>query len=244
MKTMKQNSSFLTIAVASLAMGATQLHAGSIIGTVTLDADSGVYPGIGGGEFTAVTQTGPSYINNYAADATYSGGFETFCLETGVDFTPGTTYYYSLGNVTQPVPVTGTGSATPLSAGAAWLYSEFAKGTLSGFDYTYGSTRQGDDNLLQSAIWAFQGQSYGSYPYGGAGNTYYDEAVTALGGVTAATANYTGTSVEILQMWTGTDMSSGEAAQNQLVLVPDGGLTVALLGFALVGLQGLRRKLA
>ena len=60
--------------------------------------------------------------------------------------------------------------------------------------------------------------------------------------------------VEILQMWDGTPGVSANAAQNQLVLaknggpiphppVPDGGMTIMLLGGALVGLGAMRRKL-
>lgn len=244
----------LTLLTASLLMTVTVANAGpTIVGTVTLDALPGVYPGLGGGEFTAYTSQ--NYLNNYAADATYTyngqTGFETFCIETGVDFTPGNwggpTYYYSLGNVSQPVPANGVGSGLNLSAGTAWLYSQFATGHLSGFDY--GAGRGSDDNLLQAAIWAFQGpppQTYPGYTVPSADpaspdyNQFYAEAITALGGLTSADGAYTGTSVQILQMWSNSDGTG--AAQNQLVLVPDGGMTVALLGGSLVGLQSLRRK--
>ena len=108
-----------------------------------------------------------------------------------------------------------------------------------------------DDNLLQAAIWAFQGnQKYGNYtPATTANNIYYQAAINALGSA-AANSAYTGTTVQVLQMW----VDSGEtiAAQNQLILanngpvpspVPDGGMTVILLGSALAGLQALRHKL-
>jgi hypothetical protein len=246
------HTAVLTILAASMPMTVTVVKAD----TVTLETYGGVYPGLGGGEFTAIG----SQINlgNYAAAATYNGGqglgFETFCIETGVEFSPGTQYYYTLGNIAQPIPAHGTGSAISLTTGAAWLYYEFGTGNLNtyaSFNYTYGSTRQADDNLLQAAIWYLQGgQTYGSYPLGGTGNKYYDAAIAALGSSSANSA-YTGTSVEILQMWV--DLGDTVAAQNQLVLtgngpppipsVPDGGMTVILLGGALAGLQTLRRKL-
>ena len=254
MKIVAKNVGFLTGAAASLLMGATELHAGNILGTVQMNTYGGVYPGNGGGEFTAVTQTGPSYLGYYnALDATYAGGFETFCVETGVDFSGGSSYYYSLGSVAQPVgnlsypPSTGAG--VNLSAGAAWLYAEFGRGVLANFEWNYDSTRQSDDNLLQAAIWTFQGnQNYTSAyttPATQANNVYYDAAVNALGSTNAANANYTGTSVEILQMWTGEDANGNGIgpAQNQLVLVPDGGMTAGLLGIGLIGFGALRRKL-
>ena len=250
----------LTIVAALMPMAVSVANA--YTGTVELNAYPGVYPGNGGGEFTADTSV--NYTGNYASEATYDGGFETFCIEVGVEFYPyneyGTTYNYGIGQISQPLSNGGEGSATPLSMGAAWLYYEFAEGYLNGFNYTYSSangvgTRQYDDNLLQAAIWAFQGgQTYGSYPSltsTETSNPYYLAALAALGGTTDADAASDGAyDVSILQL---TD-SSGNAAQNQLVMtgtgptpvpvVPDGGMTLALLGGSLIGLQTLRRKLS
>ena len=209
--------------------------------TVVLSTTS-YYPGLGGGEFTAYTLPG-TFLGNYAPVAQAYGGFETFCMETGVEFSPGTLYYYSLGNITQPTPGnTQQGSGLALTQGAAYLYYQFGKGLLSGFDYT-GAGRMADDNLLQAAIWALQGgQSYGGYPTPITSNQFYNDAIAASGGsLTDAVGAYTGSAVKVLQVWTNPDDTG--AAQNQLVLVPDGGLTVALLGGALIGLQALRRKL-
>lgn len=255
----------LTMLVASMAGIAAKAN-----NTVVLNAYSGIYPGIGGGEFTAYTSDS-SFLANYNSAAlvnnrgTWNGtsaGFETFCIETGVDFAPGNspwngpTYYYSVGSVSQPLspPNSPSGSGWPLSIGAAYLYYEFGNGALAGFNYTWGAGRQADDNLLQAAIWKFQGgQTYGSYPNGGAGNIYYDEAVTALGALSLNPNDaYTGTQVQVLSLWANSNDTG--AAQNQLVLtggsgpfphppVPDGGMTIMLLGGALVGLGAMRRKL-
>jgi hypothetical protein len=209
---------------------------------VMLDAIPNYYTGHGGGEFTAYTQPG-SFVGNYSSVAVVNGGFETFCMETGVEFSPGATYYYTLGNTTAG---SGAGGGLALTAGAAYLYYQFGKGLLTDYNYTdhtQGGGRQTDADLLQSAIWYLQGgQSYGSYPSGV--NKFLLDAEAGTGGTLAdAQADYTGSQVEVLQMWA--DPNHTIAAQNQLVLTPvtDGGLTVALLGGALIGLQVLRRKL-
>jgi hypothetical protein len=129
-----------------------------------------------------------------------------------------------------------------LTAGAAWLYQEFATGGLGGygFVYTFGTARQQDDNLLQAAIWDLQGgQSYPSY---NGNNQFYLDAITALG-LSGATSAYTGTSIEVMQMWD----SNGNAAQNQLVFVPEVSQTAGLLGIGFLGVltfRFLNRKLA
>jgi hypothetical protein len=209
--------------------------------TVVLDTTS-YYPGLGGGEFTAYTLP-QTFLANYAPVAQAYGGFQTFCLETGVEFSPGTQYYYTLGNVTQPNPGNSQqGSGLALSQGAAYLYYQFGKDLLGDFDYTPGAGRMADDNLLQAAIWYLQGgQTYGSYPVPTTSNNkFYADALTEFGGLTGADSAYTGTAVKVLQVWINSNDTG--AAQNQMVLVPDGGLTVSLLGGALIGLQVLRRK--
>jgi hypothetical protein len=227
--------SMLSIMAAAMPLAISVAKAGP--DTVILDATS-YYPGLGGGEFTATTSE--NFLGNYAPSATAYGGFETFCLETGVEFSPGTLYYYTLGNVTQPNPGNSqAGSGLTLSQGTAYLYYQFGKGLLSDFDYTPGAGRMADDNLLQAAIWALQGgQSYGGYPTPITDNKFYNDALNALGG--GVLDPNTNPNVVVLQVWTNPDDTG--PAQNQLVLVPDGGLTVSLLGGALIGLQILRRK--
>jgi hypothetical protein len=230
-------SSILTMLVAAMPMAVAVVKANP--NTVVLDTTS-YYPGLGGGEFTAYTLP-QTFLANYAPVATAFGGFQTFCLETGVEFSPGTQYYYTLGSVTQPNPGNSQqGSGLALSQGAAYLYYQFGKDLLGDFDYTPGAGRMADDNLLQAAIWYLQGgQTYGSYPVPTTSNNkFYADAIAALGG--SVLDPYTGSAVKVLQVWINANDTG--AAQNQLVLVPDGGLTVSLLGGALIGLQVLRRK--
>jgi hypothetical protein len=228
-------SSVLTILAVLMPMAVTVVKANP--NTVILDTTT-YYPGLGGGEFTAYTSQ--NFLGNYAAPAIVAGGFETFCMETGVEFSPGASYYYTLGNVTQPNPGNAQqGSGLALSKGTAYLYYQFGKDLLTDFDYTSVAGRMADDNLLQAAIWYLQGgQTYSGYPTPITSNKFYIDATNALGD--SVLDAYTGTSVKVLQVWDNPNDSG--AAQNQLVLVPDGGLTVSLLGGALIGLQVLRRK--
>jgi len=240
------------------------------VNEIVLNAYSGIYPGLGGGEFTAYTSQ--NFLSYYApvallpASSPYSTGpylagasttgFETLCIETGVEFTPGnwgnlTPYTYTLGYSSQPPPPpNGSGNGLPLATGAAYLYYLFGTGNLPGFNYAYSSSgeagsRMYDDNLLQAAIWAFQGQqSYSGYtvpssnPSSPNYNPYYAYAISVLGGLSNANSAYTGPDVEILQLWSGTI-----SCQNQLVLtgntpwsVPDAPRTAGLLGISLLGL--------
>lgn len=247
----------LAVAAVSLSMVATAVKAN------TVKLYKGSYSYSVGGEFTAITSQ--NFLGNgYVAETeeTVHGvtGFQTFCVETGVPFSPGTQYSYELGSSTASDGGLA-GSGIPLSIGAAFLYYEFATGNLTG--YNYGNTdisksnpsRLTDAGLLQAAIWYFQGKQ--TYPgFDGSKNEpsitsdpFYILAIDALGGTLAdALAANDGTyGVEILQL-----MNGDHPAQAQLVLtpppppvprVPDGGTTVMLLGGALAGLQILRRTL-
>jgi hypothetical protein len=233
----------LTLLSAILPMVATGVR-GAVINTVSLNTPA-FYPGLGGGEFTAIFSSAPlqsATLALYNSGAVEGGGWETFCVEVGVDFNANQPYSYTFGRVSQGAPALGAGLA--LTQGAAWLYYQFAANgqDLAGFDYT-GPDRGADDNLLQAAIWMLQGgQTYGSYTVPTTSNNiFYQAAIDRFGGVAAADASYAGTAVGLLQMTDG----SGNAAQNQLVLVsnspfavrvPDGGLAAGLLGLGLFGL--------
>jgi hypothetical protein len=180
-----------------------------------------------GGEFNA--NTTQSFIHNYSPSAVVGTGFETFCIETMVDFNPGQTYTYNLSSVDS--------RGVNLSRGAAYLYSQFAKGILANYDYTDPTIRNLDAGALQSAIWWFQGnQTYSGYP-SPTDNVYYEEALNALGGLGGAEiANGGYYGVDVLQMW-----GDGHiAAQNQLVLVPDRTTTIGLFVMALGALALVR----
>lgn len=191
-----------------------------------------------GGEFSAVTSQ--NFLNNYVSLTIVNGGFETFCIESSVEFSPGTTYSYTLGSSDATSP------GIQLNKGTAYLYYEFAKGDLAGYDYADTAGRVADAGLLQAAIWYLQGKQI--YNADGSlhddpatdGNIFYAQAMSLFGS-SATNANNGAYGVEVLQMWT----ANGAPAQNQLVLdsVPDGGTTVLLLGMSFAGICVVQSKL-
>lgn len=195
-----------------------------------------------GGEFTAVTA--PGTFNQFYASSTQIAvgrqtGFQTFCVEADVYFTPGVTYDYTLGEVDS--------QGRALTEGAAYLYSQFAQGLLSGYDFANNGavSRTQDAGLLQSAIWYLQGGQSGGAPFafGGAGNPFYNLAAGALGANLDAAASTDQFGVEIMELWD----SNQNACQNQLVYtgdpVPDNGTTLWLLALSLAGLAVLAPRL-
>jgi len=220
--------------LAGMFLAAGALSPGVVANTVVLTQTEYYYAD--GGEFTAWTSP-DSFAKYYAPSTVISVnnqiGFQTFCVEANVYFWPDVTYSYTEGNVDS--------QGRALTEGAAWLYSQFAKGVLTGYDFNntvQGGSRWQDAGLLQSAIWYLQGgqSGGGSFAFGGAGNPFYDLAASALGPnfETAAAPDQFG--VEVMELWD----SSDNAYQNQLVFndppVPDHGATLTLLALSLAGL--------
>jgi len=224
----------------------------------TVDLYYGPYAYATGGEFTAVT-SGNLYNADYASSALVTvmdpfsnqqvQGFETFCVQEAVYFTPYNWANATPYNFSTSLNSIGDPDAFALSEGTAWLYSQFATGQLQGYDYTDAGTRTTDAGYLQSAIWALQGnQSASGSPSGTIGNPFYDEAVTALGSaaVSQAATGSDNFGVEIM------NLTSGDSpVQNQLVYtttppaspVPDHGSTLALLALSLAGLAVFAHEL-
>jgi len=100
-----------------------------------------------------------------------------------VNFTPGFSYSYNLSNTDS--------LGRQLTEGAAFLYYEFAKGTLTGYVYNNAAQRQTDAGLLQAAIWWLQGkQTYSDGDYTVptiSNNIFYKLAITTLAPLTPRT---------------------------------------------------------
>jgi hypothetical protein len=218
------------LATVGLAIGALMTAPASFADSITLDQNGGYSYG-DGGEFTAYT-TPDNFLEYYVPQTTINGGFETFCVEMSVYFNPGATYSFTESQTDS--------EGRALTAGAAFLYYEFAEGNLTGYDYDLAdrSTKAGE---LQSALWYLQGdQVNGNFPAGGAGNPFYDLALSTLGVNDLTAPNDGQYNVAILQLWDGDNATH----QNQLVVtpVPDGGTTAGLLGIAVLGIYAAHRR--
>jgi hypothetical protein len=186
-------------------------------------------------------------------------GFQTFCLEETeigqINSLPSSSLPYTIS------PTVLNGDTEALRMGVAYLYSQFALGKLSGYDYVdYGqaftalgetSPRGTDAAYLQAAIWYLQGDvTLASAD--GISNPYLADLITAGqlnaagtsgSALTAATADQYG--VEVLNVGNVADSYDYQAMLvYQTPSTPDGGTTVALLGIALGGIEYFRRKFA
>jgi hypothetical protein len=193
--------------------------------------------------YTANTITGPSTTYGNTEE-----GFDTFCLQESTYFKPGTQYYYTESASLPPA----------LTVGVAWLYYEFATGKLSSFAYTGGNAAT-DAAELQDAIWYLQGETPYNQYYGNGTITSDPYLILAenefSNSLTKAEAadSLGGYGVEVMNLNTQSN-GLGTAIQDQLILtgtppnngggtpVPDGGITLCLLGSAFGGLAFLRRK--
>lgn len=212
---------------------------------VTVTRVSGYYTG-NGGEFTILGSPWAN-PNHYSAKTlvTLGGvtGFQSFCVELN-EFIGGTRFAEL--NTGAVHGGKGGGDPDPLSIGAAWLYKQFAEGNLLGYDYTPGPGREASAMALQDTIWWLEDEIGGPAPV----NLFTALLVTKFGSAAAAKVNYDPTTagfrVAVLNMW-GKDTITGGVdynapKQDMLVYLPDGGLTIALLGCGLLGLAALRRK--
>lgn len=190
------------------------------------------------GEFKVVT-TGADFTANYSPQTLFGGGFATFCIDRYDTMSYGVTYDAVLSSY-----IVGD-SGNQLSLGSAYLYSQFATGTLAGYDYNTLSGRRASDAWLQKTLWALEGE-YSPGSVFVAGNPFYNDLLTAFGSIAAAQADANGAyGVWVLQL---TD-SCGNQKQSQLVLcpvVPEPSTVVAgvllLLPFGVSALRILRKK--
>ena len=141
------------------------------IGSVILVDDTSQYSYANGGEFRAVGDVGLDAAVNWsayssstkgtisAADNSSWGGayvsvgqayFQTFCIEYNEEFSPGASY--SVGISQNAMYGNNPPLGDPISIGTAWLYSHFAAGTLSGYNYAYGGSRTGPAEIGRAHV--------------------------------------------------------------------------------------------
>ena len=221
---------------------------------VTLYQDLNNYSYGDGGEFSAVPNAAmlsfanPTLAGYTAATADPTAPyFQTFCVETSEYFTPGHTYDVSFSYNIKYDGGLFLPNGEPITMGTAWLYSQFAAGTLIGngplpYDYANGGGRTATAGDLQQAIWYLQGEA--SLVNGGAdGTAFYNAAVSALGATINDPANGA-YGVVVLNL-----TSSDGNDQDQLMVVPNPSavvvsvpepMPVALLGASIALLGALR----
>lgn len=224
----------LAITAATVLLG-TNAHAV----VVTVDRVAGYYSGHGG-EFTIspAVNTGVGYAASVLVANRFGViGHQSFCLEANSGLSIPGIYNAAINSAAISGGVSG-GNPDPLSLGSAWLYYQFAKGTLSGYNYTPGVGREGSAAELQAALWQLEGEITGQNT---GNNQFLALASSTLAlDLTGLAADNNGTyRVGVLNLWS----LRGEERQDQLTLVPDGGSALILLGLGMSGLAMVSRKL-
>jgi hypothetical protein len=120
--------------------------------TVTVTRESGYYdPHFAGGEFTLDPSDELAWVLElYDSKAKIGDAFQSFCVELAEYVKTDVTYDVILND---SAIKGGETVSDPVSIGAAWLYHEFQKGTLEGYEYTPGADRQWDAKKLQLTLW-------------------------------------------------------------------------------------------
>jgi hypothetical protein len=116
-------------------------------------------------------QAGPYVVQNLTVSTgvTPASTFQTFCIGSQVDYTPGNTYNYQISDTVQPA--SGVGSPGYVTWGTAYLYNQFLAGLLGvGGSTTISTPGNAINDALQAAIWDLQGQSLSGITFSGALN--------------------------------------------------------------------------
>jgi hypothetical protein len=111
---------------------------------------------------------------------TLSGGhitFETFCIGTQVDYTPGSGFNYQISDTVEPTGGVTLGHPPGLDYvawGTAYLYSQYRAGAIG-----HGSANDATDDALQAAIWILQGQTISGVVSFGSGDPNVTTVIAA-----------------------------------------------------------------
>jgi hypothetical protein len=197
-----------------------------------------------GGEFTLRSDGGQGLLlSNSAYDAKTRGedgnpeSFQTFCVETAeyvaqpMDIVVSTT---TAEGITDSHAILGSKpNGDDLDSRTAYLYTQFAKGTLSNYNYVAGVGRSASAGELQKAIWWIEGE--GGSNAGQAG-IWITEATNA---------GWTDIGdVRILNTWVPGHIGElGYKTQDQLYLVPvPAAVLLGMLGLGVAGLKLRKSK--
>ena len=195
--------SYLRSSLCSL-VGCCALAASTHAQNVTLNLNSPYQYG-NGGEFVAT----PNGFPGTPLSLTNDGNFQTFCIQTQVEFSPGNTYSVYFAPLGAP-------GGPALNEPTAYLYDQFIRGVLPGYDYPNAlSQRLNDAGALQYAFWLLEGQDTTGLTADPDPTltTFYINLATT----NAIPGNFYGVSVMV--MYSG-DLSNPTFAQNQLIELP------------------------
>jgi hypothetical protein len=213
---------FLTIIFVAIML--TSAHAMAASVTIT---QGSVHSAGGGGPFTLQLTSNLTVGGTPLASA--GSVFISFCVEYSEHISLGGTYNAEV-NLHETVMLGGTETGDPLSQGAAWLLSQHY------YDALDNATATG----LQQAIWWLEGEITLTDPLA---NSFLNGLVPQFISLDAAKQDaalglY---GVYVLNLTN----ADGSRAQDQIIMVPtvpDGGLTVMLLGLGVGGLALFSRK--
>ncbi len=207
----------------------------------------GPYQSGNGGEFTLEASTNLQWVLKYYNDSAAtktkdlvdSNTFQSFCLERNeyiyANQIHDATMSLYAGNGGQGG---ATGNKDYISIGTAWLYSNFVKGTLAGYNYidnpsTSDNERQASAALLQNTFWWLEEESHTN----GGTNIFGSAVLSKFGSMANARANSNGAfGIKVLNL-----TQNGALRQDVLVATPIPA-PVLLLGAGLAGLVGLRKR--
>ncbi len=263
--------------LAVLALLAVSGSSNAFGGTVTLTA--GAFQSGSGGEFQAHDDSNAlgAYIASYdqvgtpnsltGTGNTASQTFQTFCIEYNEHFSFDGTY--NVAGISDSARSGGLAVSDHLSVGTAYLYSQFAKGTLAGYSYDGGATaRRVSAAALQSTIWWLENEIAGNTGTVPNPSNSFSALVQGLfGAVGTQTAGTNGSGGGAASdTWTGAGSYTGQSGSNNVTFgvyalnlgvgvqdqliyktpgntnVPDGGATVMLLGIAMASMATVRRR--
>jgi hypothetical protein len=164
------------------------------------------------------------------------GTFNSFCIEKDEFVSLGSTYYYTVSDSADNGGV-NTNANDAISKGTAWLFSQFATGALSQ-NHGYQSTHA-QQTALQEAFWLLEQEIVVANP---AANFWINLMLnqTGLSFATAQNDSQGAYGVGVMNLWTNANGTG--YAQDQLMMVPDGGTTLTLLGLAFGGMALISRR--
>jgi hypothetical protein len=207
-----------------------------------------------GGEFTIYSDGGPGLLlsnGDYASTTKGKAGkaesFQTFCIELGEYIVSQMDVWVSEASTATPAVYGsgshawkgGTGAGDDLDPRTAYLYDQFARGTLS--SYAYGTGRSSSARTLQRVLWNLEqedGKALKDFSgnVGGIDLTAAEETQAKAWVDEAIGAGWTGIgSVRVLQMQTGQTLR-----QDVLWIPVPGAVLLGILGLGAAGLK-LRR---